>query len=145
MTSIWNNRQALQFAIGLAAYSLIYLGAGALLARLLRRVAQAIQSYQVLAILVLANLLLVVAAEVIHFVSRELTPQLYDVVNPVVTLRMIADANRGSVEAVSCLVVAACVAIAGNASALWRGIRDIVHDPVRAQIESEPLAAEFVD
>jgi hypothetical protein len=46
------------------------------------------------------------------------TPRLFDVVNPIVTLRMIADANRGSVEAMACLVVGAGVAIAANVSAL---------------------------
>ena len=145
MTSILNDRQATQYAIALAAYSLIYLGAGTLFARLLRRVVQRIHSYQVLAILVLANLLLIVAAEVIHFLSRVTTPQLFDVVNPVMTLRTIADADRGSVDAVSCLVVAAVVAIAANVSALWCGVRDIVNDPVRAQIESQPHPAGIVD
>ena len=147
MTSILNNRQATQYAIGLAAYALIYLGAGTLLARLLRRAAQRIQSYQVLAILALANLLLVVAAEVIHFLSRATvpTPELYDVVNPVMTLRTIADAGRGSVDAVSCLVVAAGVAIAANLSALWCGVCDIVNDPVRAQIEGQRHPAGIVD
>ena len=70
LTSILNDRQTTRYAIALAAYSLIYLGAGTLLARLLRRVVQRIYSFQVLAILVLANLLLIVAAEVIHFLSR---------------------------------------------------------------------------
>ena len=73
LTSILNDRQTTRYAIALAAYSLIYLGAGTLLARLLRRVVQGIYSFQVLAILVLANLLLIVAAEVIHFLSRLLT------------------------------------------------------------------------
>ena len=145
MTSILNDRQATQYAIALAAYSLIYLGAGTLFARLLRRVVQRIHSYQVLAILVLVNLLLIVAAEVIHFLSRVNTPQLFDVVNPVMTLRTIADADRGSVDAVSCLVVAAVVAMAANVSALWCGVRDIVNDPVRAQIESQPHPAGIVD
>ncbi len=145
MNSILNDRQATQYAIALAAYSVIYLGAGTILARLLRRVAQSIHSYQILAILVLANLLLVVAAEVIHFLSRVPAPQLYDVVNPVTTLRTIADADRGSVDAVSCLVAAAGVAIAANASALWCGVRDVVNDPVRAQIESQSHPAGMVD
>jgi hypothetical protein len=145
MTSILNDRQATQFAIALAAYSLIYLGAGALFARMLRRAVQRIHSYQVVAILVLVNLLLLVAAEVIHFLSRVNTPQLFDVVNPVLTLRMVADADRGSVDAVSCLVVAAVVAMAANVSALWCGVRDIVNDPVRAQIESQPHPAGIVD
>jgi hypothetical protein len=137
-TGILNDPQATQYAIALAAYSLIYLGAGTLFARLLRRAVQRIRSYQVVAILALANLLLIVAAEVIHFLSRVTTPQLFDVVNPVMTLRTIADAERGSVDAVACLVVAAVVAIAANVSALWCGVRDIVNDPVRAQIESQP-------
>ena len=145
MSSILNDRQATQYAIALAAYSLIYLGAGTLFGRLLRRVVQRIHSYQVLAILVLVNLLLIVAAEVIHFLSRVNTPQLFDVVNPVLTLRAIADADLGSVDAVSCLVVAAVVAIAANMSALWCGVRDIVNDPVRAQIESQPHPAGIVD
>jgi hypothetical protein len=142
--SILNDRQASQFAIALAAYSVIYLGAGAILARLLRRVAQSVHSYQVLALLVLVNLILIVADEVIHFLSRVFTPLLFDVVNPVATLRMISDADRGSADAVSCLVVAAGVAIAANASALWRGVRDIVNDPVRAQIESQPHPAGII-
>jgi len=131
LTSILNDRQTTRYAIALAAYSLIYLGAGTLLARLLRRVVQGISSLQVLAILALANLLLIVAAEVIHFLSRAPvpTPQLFDVVNPVVTLRTIADADGGSVDAIACLVVVAGVAIAANVSALWRGVRDIVNDP----------------
>ncbi len=144
-TGILNDRQATRYAIALAAYSLIYLGAGTLFARLLRRFVQSIYSYQVLAILVLANLLLVVGAEVIHFLSRDLTPQLFDVVNPAMTLRTIADAGRGSADAVSCLVVAAAVAMAANLSALWRGVRDIVNDPVRAQIESQRQPADIVD
>ena len=78
-------------------------------------------------------------------VPRVPTPQLFDVVNPVMTLRTIADADRGSVDAVACLVVAAGVAMAANVSALWRGVRDIVNDPVRAQIESQPQPAGIVD
>jgi hypothetical protein len=145
-TSIWKDRQAVRYAIALASYSLIYLGAAAILTRLLLRVAPGILPFQVLAILVLVNVLLIVAAEVIHFLSRwpADTPQLFDVVNPVLTLRTIADAARGSVDAVACLVVAAGVAIAGNAPALWRGVSDIVDDPVREQIESQPQAAEVV-
>ncbi len=140
--SIWNDQQASRYAIALAAYSVIYLGAVALCARLLRRVVQRILAYHVLAILVLANLLLVVGAEVIHFLSRVPPPQLYDVVNPVVTLQTIADADRGSVDAVSCLVVAAVVAMAANVSALWRGVWDIVTDPVRAP-DREPAASRW--
>ena len=144
-TSILNDREATQFALALAAYSLIYLGTGALFARLLRRAVERIHSYQVVAILVLVNLLLIVLAEVIHFVSRDNTPKLFDVVNPVLTLRMVADADRGAVDAVSCLVVAAVVAMAANVSALWCGVRDIVNDPVRAQIESQPQPAGIAD
>ena len=145
LSSILNDRQATQYAIALVAYSLIYLGAGTLLARLLRRVVQGIHSYQVLAILALANALLIIGAEVIHFVSRVFTPQLFDVVNPVTTLRAIADADRGSTDAVSCLVVAAGVAMLANLSAVWCGVRDIVNDPVRAQIEAQPHRAGIVD
>ena len=142
-TRILNDRQESRYAIALAAYSVIYLAAGTWLARLLRRVTPGIYSLHVLAFLVLANLLLVVAAQVIHFLSREIVPttQLYDVVNPIVTLRLIADAGLGSVDAIACLVVAAGVAIAANASALWRGVRDIVRDPVREQIESQRQSA----
>jgi hypothetical protein len=81
---------------------------------------------------------------VIHFLSRVTTPQLFDVVNASMTLRTIADADRGSVDAVACLVVAAGVAIAANVSALWRGVLDIVNDPVRAHIESQPQPAGIV-
>jgi hypothetical protein len=145
MSSILNDRQAIQYASALAAYSLIYLGAGTLLGRLLRRWSQRILSYQVLAILVLVNLLLVVAAEVIHFLSRVDTRQLFDVVNPFSTLRMIADGDLGSVDAVSCIVVAAIIAMAANMSSLWRGVRDIVMDPVRSQIESQSHPPVIVD
>jgi hypothetical protein len=145
MSSILNDRQATRYAIALAAYSVIYLGAGTLFGRLLRRVAQRIHSYQVLAILVLVNLLLIVAAEVIHFLFRADTPQLFDVVNPIVTLRAIADADRGSVDAVACNVVAAIVALAANMNALWCGVRDVVNDPVRDQIESQSHPAGIVD
>jgi hypothetical protein len=127
----------------LAAYAVIYLAAGTLVARLLRRVMPSASSFHMLLILLLANLLLMVGAEVIHFLSREPIhmSQLYDVVNPFLTLRMIADAGLGSVDAIACLVVGAAVALAANASALWRGVSDIVHDPVRAQIESQPQSA----
>jgi ABC-type transport system involved in multi-copper enzyme maturation permease subunit len=145
MSSILNDWQATRYAIALAAYSVIYLGAGTLFGRLLRRVAQRIHSYQVLAILVLVNLLLIVAAEVIHFLFRVDTPQLFDVVNPILTLRAIADADRGSVDAVACIVGAAIVAIAANMSALWCGVRDVVNDPVRGQIESQSHPAGIVD
>ena len=67
-------------------------------------------------------------------------------VNPVLTAAtVVADAERGAVDAVSCLVVAAVVAMAANLSALWRGVRDVVIDPVRAQIESQPQPAGVVD
>jgi hypothetical protein len=145
MSSILNDRQATQYAIALAAYSLIYLGAGTLLGRLLRRMAQRILSYQVVAILVLVNLLLIVAAEVIHFLTRVDTPQLFDVVNPVLTLRAIADANRGSVDAVACIVVAAVVALTANMSAIWCGVRDIMKDPVRSQIEGQSHPSGVLD
>jgi hypothetical protein len=144
-TNILTDEQASQYAIALAAYSLIYLGAGTILARLLRRMVQGIQPYQVFAILVLANLLLVVADEVIRFLSRAPAGQIYDVVNPVMTLQTIADAGRSSVDAVSCLVVAAGVAIAANVAALWRGVRDIVNDPVRAEIERQSHPAGIID
>ncbi len=145
-TNMLKDRQTTRYAIALAAYSLIYLGAGTYLARLLRRVMQTVYSFNVLLVLGLANLLLIVAAEVIHFLSCAPvpTPQLIDVVNPVVTLRAIADADRGSVDAIACLVMVAAVAIAVNVSALWRGVRDIVNDPVRAQIESQPQPAGIV-
>jgi hypothetical protein len=145
-TIILNDRQAARYAIALAAYSVIYLAAGTWLARLLRRVTPGIYSLHVLAFLVLANLLLVVAAQVIHFLSREIVPttQLYDVVNPIVTLRLIADAGLGSVDAIACLVVGAGVAIAANASALWRGVRDIVNDPVRAETEGQLQPAGMI-
>ncbi len=145
-TKILNDRQTTRYAIALAAYSVIYLGAGTLTARLLRRVVQGINSLQVLAILVLANLLLIVAAEVIHFLYHEPvpTPQLFDLVNPATTLRTIADADRGTVDFVACLVVAAGVAILANLGALWRGVRDIVKDPVRAQIEGQAQPAGVV-
>ena len=120
MSTILNDQQATQYAIALAAYSLIYLGAGTLCGRLLRRVSQRVHSYQVLAILAVVNLLLIVAAEVIHFLSRVNTPQLFDVVNPVLTLRTIADGNFGAVDAVACLVVTAVVALAANMSTLVR-------------------------
>ena len=145
LSTILNDRQATQYSIALAAYSVIYLGAGAMLARLLRRVVQGTRSYQVLAILALANILLVVAAEVIHFVSRVPAPQLFDVVNPVVTLQAIADANAGSVDAVACLVAAAGVALLANATALWCGVRDVVNDPVRAEIEGLRHAVGIVN
>jgi hypothetical protein len=67
------------------------------------------------------------------------------VVNPVITLRSIADAGHGSVDAVSCLMVAAAVAIIANVSALLRGVTDIVNDPVRAQIERQPHPAGIFD
>jgi hypothetical protein len=145
-TTILRDRQTNRYAIALTAYSLIYLGAGTCLARLLRRVMQSVYSFNVVALLGLANLLLIVATQVIHFLSRSpvTTPELIDVVNPVVTLRAIADADRGSVDAIACLVMGAAVAIAVNVTALWRGVRDVVNDPVRAQIESQPQPAGIV-
>jgi hypothetical protein len=145
LSTILNDRQATQYSIALAAYSVLYLGAGAMLARLLRRVVQGMRSYQVLAILALANILLVVGAEVIHFVSRVRAAQLYDVVNPVITLQAIADADAGAVDAVACLVAAAGVALLANASALWCGVRDVVNDPVRAEIEGLSHAVGIVE
>jgi hypothetical protein len=145
LSSILTDRQNTRYAIALSAYSVIYLGAGTLLGRILRRMVQVIHSYQILAILALVNSLLIVAAEVMRFLSGVPvpTPQPFDVVNPITTLRTIADADLGSVDAVACLVVAAGVAIVANVSALWRGVRDIVNDPVRAQIESQQQPAEI--
>ena len=142
-TNILDDQQTRRYATALAAYSVIYLGAGALLARLLRRVMPSLYSFHVLLILILTNVLLVVGAEVFQFLSHAPvhTLQLYEVVNPFLTLRMIADADRGSIDAIACLVVTAGVAIAANAGALWRGVRDIVRDPVREQIESQRQSA----
>jgi hypothetical protein len=142
-TTILNDRQTTRYAIALAAYALIYLGAGTLLARMLRRVLPSVSAFHTLLLLILANVLLVVAAQVIHFLSREPVPttQLYDVVNPFLTLRMIADAGFGAVDAIACLVVVACLAMGANAAAMWRGVRDVVNDPVRAQTESQPQPA----
>jgi hypothetical protein len=139
VTNMLTDRQGVRYSIALASYSLIYLGAGTCLARQLRRLLPSLTSLHVLATLVLANILLVVAAQVIHFLSRDLVPttQFYDVVNPFQTLRMISDAGAGAVDAVACLVVCAVVALAANGRALLRGVFDVVNDPVRAQLESQ--------
>lgn len=144
-SSILNDQQATRYAVALAAYSVIYLGAGTLFGRLLRRVVQRIYSHQVLALLALVNLLLIVAAEVIHFLLRVDTPQLFDVVNPFLTLRAIGDADPGSVDAVACIVAAAIVAITANVRALWCGVRDVVNDSVRDQFEGQSHPAGVVD
>ncbi|MHC5537274.1 ABC transporter permease [Singulisphaera rosea] len=142
LSTLLDDQQATQYALALVAYSLIYLGTGTLLGRLLRRWMPQVYSYHVVAILALVNLLLIVGAAVIHFVSQTTTPELFDVVNPILTLQTIADGNFGAINTVSCIVVTAILAIVVNVRALWSGVYDIVTDPVRSQIEarSNPTA-----
>ena len=58
---------------------------------------------------------------------------------------MLPETDQGSVDAVACIVVTAVVALAANMSAIWCGVRDIVKDPVRGQIESQSHPSGVLD
>ncbi|HXY36882.1 MAG TPA: hypothetical protein VEI07_21825 [Planctomycetaceae bacterium] len=125
----------------LIAYAVIYMGAGAWLTRLFRRVMANFSPGHLLALLLLGTLLLIVLETLWHFLSsthvRDFEP--IDVVNPVITVGVVYDnktsAGLAGIEA----AIAAVLALVINWRAMFRAAREVLNNPVRAQIELEAV------
>jgi hypothetical protein len=125
----------------LICYGVIYLGVGAFLTRLFRRVMTNFSPGHLVALLVLCNLLLIVFEFLWHFLSGfgESSFRLIDIVNPVITIGYLTndrtDATLAPIEA----AVGALFALAINWRAIVHTIREVLGNPVRAQIELEAV------
>jgi hypothetical protein len=126
------------------AYGVIYLGAGAFLTRTFRRVMSNFSPGHLLAALVLINLLLIVLEFLWHFISRFQGEgfQPIDIVNPFLTYDAIVGHKSGSDIAGVLAAILAVLALALNLRAMVRATRDVLHNPVRAQIELEAARRE---
>jgi hypothetical protein len=129
-----NEMLAAETVIGYAA---IYLGIGALLTRVCRRVMRNFSPGHLIAILVLGNLLLILMDELWHFLSnfRDNSFQPIDVVNPFTAVDAIARGQFGSQASVLAVAIAAALAVAVNWRAMRHAIREVLNNPVRSQIE----------
>jgi hypothetical protein len=134
-----------QFAVVLLSYSIIYLATATFVARSLRRWTSNVVAFHILAFLGLANILLIVGAEVIHFLVRQTvtTPQFFDAVNPLLTLRMITAEAQGFWELGLYVAICAAAAFIINIPALRRGVTDVVENPVRAELERRRHEAQL--
>jgi hypothetical protein len=123
----------------MVAYGVIYLGAGAFLTRMFRRVMSNFSPGHLIAALVLTNLLLIVLEFLWHFISRFQGDgfQPIDIVNPFVTYDAIVGHKPGSDLAGVEAAVLAILALAFNLRAMARATREVLNNPVRAQIELE--------
>jgi hypothetical protein len=121
------------------AYGVIYLGAGAFLTRMFRRVMSNFSPGHLLAALVLINLLLIVLEFLWHFISRFQGDgfQPIDIVNPFLTYDAVVGHKFGSDLAGVEAGVLAVLALAFNVRATARATREVLNNPVRAQIELE--------
>jgi hypothetical protein len=120
-------------------YSVIYMGAGAFLTRLLRRVMSNFSPGHLFAVLALANLVLMALEFLWHFLTsfRDSSFQAVDIVNPFITMDAVSAARPNSSLALPEAAIFALLAILINWRAMWRAMHEVVHNPVRAQIELE--------
>ncbi len=141
-----NQLPTIKYSIALASYSIIYLGAGTLFARLLRRVMSTVVTFHILLFVGLINVLSIVAAQVTHFMFRQRMPipQFFDGVDPFQTLKNLAEGDRAWSDVGTCVLIVAGGLLFFNLAALWRSVADIVKDPVRAQLENRPERAQIV-
>ena len=125
------------------AYGVIYLGAGAFLTRMFRRVMSNFSPGHLLAALVLINLLLIVLEFLWHFISRFQGEgfQPIDIVNPFLTYDAIVGHKSGSDIAGVEAAILAVLALAINVRAMARATREVLHNPVRARSSSRPPVA----
>ncbi len=121
------------------AYAVIYMGAGAFLTRLFRTVMANFSPGHLIALLLLINLLLVVLEFLWHFLSnfRDNTFQPIDIVFPIVTISDILDDHTNNSLPVIEASIGAMLAVAFNLRAIARAFRDVLHNPVRGEIELE--------
>jgi hypothetical protein len=126
-------------AATLVCYGVIYLGVGAFLTRLFRRVMTNFSPGHLLALLVLGNLLLIVLEFLWHFLSgfRDNQFQPIDIVNPVVTIGELFNDRAGATLAPFEAVIGAVLALLINWRAVVGTTREVLENPVRAQIELE--------
>jgi hypothetical protein len=104
-----------------------------------RRVMSNFSPGHLVAALVLINLLLIVLEFLWHFISRFQGDgfQPIDIVNPFVTYDAIVGHKPGSDLAGVEAAVLAILALAFNLRAMARATREVLNNPVRAQIELE--------
>jgi hypothetical protein len=120
-------------------YSVIYMGAGAFLTRLLRRVMSNFSPGHLFAVLVLLNLVLMALEFLWHFLTsfRDNSFQAVDIVNPFVAIDAVSAGHSGSALALPETAIFAVLAVMINWRAMWRAVHEVVNNPVRAQIELE--------
>jgi hypothetical protein len=121
------------------AYAVIYMGAGAFLTRLFRSVMANFSPGHLIALLLLINLLLVLLEFLWHFLSNfhDNTFQPIDIVFPIVTISAIMGDHANNSLPVIEGAIGAVLAIAINWRAMMRGFREVLHNPVRGEIELE--------
>jgi hypothetical protein len=149
-----SNAKEWSAAIVVVCYAVIYLCAGAWLTRLFRRVMTNFSPGHLIALLLLCNLLLVLVEFLWHFLTnfRDDTFQAIDIVFPIITVSAILG-GHGSLPLPEIEAgIVAVILLAMNGRAMVRAAREVLDNPVRAQIELEvarrnqtaPAAAESV-
>jgi hypothetical protein len=120
-------------------YGVIYLGAGAFLTRSFRRVMSVFSPGHLIAVLVLINVLLIMLEFLWYFLAGIHDSDYHPiaVVNPFTTFNAIVTNRLGSDFAATALSITAVLAVAINWRAISRAIREVLNNPVRAQIEHE--------
>jgi len=133
------NPKAWSASITLICYGVIYLSVGAFLTRLFRRVMTNFSPGHLLALLVLGNLMLIVLEFLWHFLSgfRDNRFQPIDIVNPVLTITYLVNDRAEATLAPILAVIGAVLALLINWRAVVRAAREVLENPVRAQIELE--------
>jgi ABC-type transport system involved in multi-copper enzyme maturation permease subunit len=123
----------------IVAYGVIYLGVGAFLTRMFRRVMPNFSPGHLIAALLLITLLLVVFDVLWRFLSHSYGDdfQPIDIVNPFITYPAVSAHRTGSEIAGIEAAILAGLALAFNVRAMAQTTREVLHNPVRAQIELE--------
>jgi hypothetical protein len=138
---MYDRSKELWAAAAIIAYAVIYLGTGAFVTRLFRRVLTSFSPGHLIAILLLGNLLLGLVEVLWHYLAgfRDRDFQPVDVVNPFVTIDAIFDRSglQGSELAEFLVGIPAVLAILINIEAMRKAVRAVLDNPVRAQIELE--------
>jgi hypothetical protein len=120
-------------------YGVIYLGAGAWLTRLFRRVMSVFSPGHLIAVLVLINVLLIMLEFLWYFLSKNYTGEFQPIaiVNPITTFNAILDHRVDTVFASVAVAMVAVCAVAINMRAMARAVREVLNDPTRAQVDRE--------
>jgi hypothetical protein len=138
---MYSTPKELWAAATVIGYAVIYLGVGALVTRLFRRVLTGFSPGHLIAILLLGNLLLMLVEVLWHFLLgfHDNGFQPIDVVNPIITIGAIFDRTglAGSELAEVLVAIPAVLALVINIKPMVQAARAVLNNPIRAQIEFE--------